>query len=120
MKKLKCHCGLVEAQIKVNNFEKILRCNCSICKRKGVLMTMVKKEDFQITKGLDKLKLYQFHSKVAKHFFCSICGIFTHTRPRINPKLYMINIACIEGVDPFEYENVSVNDGNNHPLDQKK
>ena len=32
----------------------------------------------------------------------------------------MINIACIEGVDPFAYENVSVNDGNNHPLDQKK
>ena len=51
---------------------------------------------------------------------CSICGIFTHTRPRINPKLYMIIIACIEGVDPFLYENVSINDGNNHPLDQKK
>jgi len=32
----------------------------------------------------------------------------------------MINIACIEGVDPFLYENVSINDGNNHPLDQKK
>ena len=30
--------------------------------------------------------------------------------------IHLIN----EGVDPFKYENVSVNDGNNHPLDQKK
>ena len=35
-------------------------------------MSMVKNEDFKITKGQDKLKLYQFHTKVAKHYFCSI------------------------------------------------
>ena len=77
-------------------------------------------DDLKIKKGKELLKLYQYHSKTAEHYFCSICGIFTHTRPRINPKHYMINIACIEGVDPFEYGNVSVNDGKNHPLDQKK
>mgnify|MGYP007000163482 len=27
---------------------------------------------------------------------------------------------CIEGVRPFEIKNVPVNDGENHPLDQKK
>jgi hypothetical protein len=32
----------------------------------------------------------------------------------------MLNVACIEGVKPFELNNVSVNDGENHPLDQKK
>ena len=32
-------------------------------------MSMVKNEDFKITKGIDKLKLYQFHTKVAKHYF---------------------------------------------------
>ena len=32
-------------------------------------MSMVKNEDFKITKGENKLKLYQFHSKVAKHYF---------------------------------------------------
>ena len=77
-------------------------------------------EKLNIEAETDTLGLYQFGIKTAKHYFCSICGIFTHTRPRINPKLYMVNIACIEGVDPFKYENVSVNDGNNHPLDQKK
>ena len=37
-------------------------------------MSMVKNEDFKIIKGKDKLSLYQFHTKVAKHYFCSIVG----------------------------------------------
>ena len=37
-------------------------------------MSMVNNNDFKITKGRDKLSLYQFHTKVAKHFFCSNCG----------------------------------------------
>ena len=41
-------------------------------------MSMVKNDDFKITKGKDKLSLYQFHTKVAKHYFCSNCG-FTLT-----------------------------------------
>ncbi|MDB9736655.1 GFA family protein, partial [Candidatus Pelagibacter sp.] len=62
MKKLKCHCGEVEAEINVpDNLEKVLKCNCSICKRKGAIMSMVKNEDFKIIKGEDKLTLYQFH-----------------------------------------------------------
>ena len=34
--KLNCHCGAVEAEIKasINELAKIVRCNCSICKRK--------------------------------------------------------------------------------------
>ena len=121
MRKLTCHCGEIEAEINVpDNLEKVLKCNCSICKRKGAIMSMVKNEDFKIVKGEDKLKLYQFHSKIAKHYFCSVCGIHTHNRPRINPKIYGINIACVEGINPFELKNVSVNDGHNHPLDQKK
>ena len=51
MKKLKCHCGLVEADIKVAEISKLLRCNCSICKRKGAIMSMVKYEDFKILKA---------------------------------------------------------------------
>ena len=32
----------------------------------------------------------------------------------------MLNVACIEGVEPFELENIKINDGANHPLDKKK
>jgi len=42
--KLNCHCGTVEAEINssVNELAKIVRCNCSICKRKNATMGMVK------------------------------------------------------------------------------
>tara|TARA_B100001057_G_scaffold389254_1_gene396942 strand:- start:2312 stop:2677 length:366 start_codon:yes stop_codon:yes gene_type:complete len=121
MKKLKCHCGDVEAEIEISSqFEKIMRCNCSICKRRGAIMSMVKNEDFKITKGQDKLKMYQFHSKIAKHYFCSNCGIYTHHNPRINPSLTGFNVGCIDDVDTFKLNNISVADGNNHPLDKKK
>ena len=121
MKKLKCHCGQVEAEININKeFEKILRCNCSICKRKGAIMSMVKNEDFIITKGKNKLSLYQFHTKVAKHYFCSICGIYTHHNPRSNPSMTGFNLGCLDNVDTFELDDVMINDGLNHPLDKKK
>ena len=120
MKKLKCHCGEVEAEINVpEDLEKFLRCNCSICKRKGAIMYMVKNEDFKITKGKESLTLYQFHSKVAKHYFCSICGIYTHHNPRINPAMTGFNVGCIEEIDVFKLDKILVNDGQNHPLDKK-
>ena len=121
MKKLRCHCGLIEAEIGLSGtIEKFLKCNCSICKRKGAVMSMVKNEDFKITKGKDKLRIYQFHSKVAKHYFCSNCGIYTHHHPRINPSLTGFNLGCIDDIDTFKLQSISVVDGNNHPLDKKK
>ena len=122
MKKLSCHCGQVQIEIYVENFEKLLRCNCSICKRKGSIMSLVKNEDFKIVKGKDKLSLYQFHSKVAKHYFCTTCGIHTHNLRRADPNTYGINVACLDGIDPqeiFKLE-VGINDGHNHIMDQKK
>jgi len=122
IKKLKCHCGEVEAEINLpdEGFSKIVRCNCSICKRKSATMSMVKNEDFKVTKGQDKLKLYQFHTNVAKHYFCTNCGIYTHHNPRSNPAMTGFNLGCIDDVDTFKLENITLIDGNNHPLDQKK
>jgi len=120
MKKISCHCGAIEAEVKISEkIEKILRCNCSLCKRKGAMMTMVKNEDFKIIKGEDKLKLYQFHTKVANHYFCSICGIYTHHNPRSNPAMTGFNLGCLEDVDTFKLKDIFINDGANHPLDKK-
>ena len=120
MKKLKCHCGNVEAEITVESIQKKMRCNCSICKRKGTIMSVVDNENFKIVKGSDKLKLYQFHSKIAKHYFCSNCGIYTHHNPRSNPAMTGFNLGCLDNFDTFQFKDVEVNDGANHPLDKKK
>ncbi len=119
MKKMKCHCGAFEAEINVNKIDKVLRCNCSICKRKGTIMSIVRNEDFKIIKGKENLKLYQFHTKVAKHYFCSNCGIYTHHNPRINPLMTGFNVACIDEINCFDFEDVPTNNGLNHPLDKK-
>ena len=120
MKKLTCHCGDVEAEINISDgLEKILKCNCSICKRKGAIMSIVKNEDFKIIKGEERLSLYQFHSKVAKHYFCWNCGIYTHHNPRSNPAMTGFNVGCVDDINTFELENISINDGKNHPLDKK-
>ena len=121
MLKLKCHCGDVEAEIDTSqNLKKIMRCNCSICKRKGAIMSLVKNEEFKIIKGKEKLKLYQFHSKIAKHYFCINCGIYTHHNPRINPSLTGFNLGCVDEIDISKLKNITLADGQNHPLDNKK
>ena len=121
MKKLRCHCGAIEAEINMaEKLERIIRCNCSLCKRKGSVMSLVKNEDFKITKGAEKLSIYQFHTKVAKHYFCSICGIYTHHNPRSNPAMTGFNLGCVDEVDTFKsLKDILVNDGINHPLDKK-
>ena len=121
MKKLTCHCEKVELEVNTpdEGFKKLMRCNCSLCKKKGAIMTPIPREELKVVKGEDVLKLYQYHTKVAKHYFCSNCGIYTHHVMRSNPNMYGINVACLEGIKPFELENVVINDGENHPLDKK-
>tara|TARA_B100002052_G_scaffold203144_1_gene185469 strand:+ start:4825 stop:5193 length:369 start_codon:yes stop_codon:yes gene_type:complete len=121
IKKLSCHCGGVEGEVSLpDGLKNVLKCNCSLCKKKGI--TMINKigiNDLKITKGKDLLKLYQYHSKTAKHFFCTNCGIYTHHNPRSNPNSFCVNFACLEGVDPFELKDIPVFDGTNHPHDKK-
>ena len=121
MKKLTCHCGGVEIEVSLpNDLKNLIRCNCSICKRRSATMAKVGPNDFKIIKGKELLKLYQFHTKIAKHYFCSVCGIYTHHNPRSDPSGYGINVACLENVNPFDLKDISVNDGINHPLDKNK
>ena len=49
MKKLTCHCEGLEIQVRLpdTGFEKLMRCNCSLCKRRGYIMTPVIPENFK-------------------------------------------------------------------------
>ena len=115
---LKCHCGKVEVAVQFDNgLENIRRCDCSLCRRKGAVMAMVPLANLQVIKGQDNLMLYQWNTRVAEHYFCKTCGIYTHHKRRSNPNQYGINIACIEGVNPFAYGDVPLGNGNlNAPL----
>ncbi len=114
-----CHCGAVELELSLpNGIEKPRRCDCSICRRKGAIVGSVALDGIKILKGAEHLKLYQFNTNTAKHYFCSNCGIYTHHQRRSSPNEYGFNIGCLEGVNPFDIGEVVTNDGVKHPADR--
>lgn len=74
-------------------------------------------DDFSITNGEDKLATYRFNTMTAEHHFCSVCGIYTHHKRRSNPRQLGVNVACLEGVSPFDFGELVVYDGERHPAD---
>jgi hypothetical protein len=72
---------------------------------------------FELHQGADKLSTYRFNTGVAEHHFCSGCGIYTHHKRRSNPNELGVNAACLDGVSPFDFADVVVNDGELHPAD---
>ena len=80
---------------------------------------MVKNEDFRVKKGEDQLTMYQYHTNIAKHYFCSKCKIYTHHNPRSAPHMTGINLGCIDDIDTTKLKDVAFFDGINHPLDQR-
>ena len=122
MRKLTCHCGLIEIEINIKkDLEDLYRCNCSMCIRKGAITAIVDKKDLKVIKGKEHLSCYQFKTKVAKHYFCSNCGIQTHNLRRRDPNTYGINVACIDEISTKELFNlkVRINDGKNHIMDRQ-
>mgnify|MGYP000491656498 FL=1 len=117
--KASCHCGSVELEVSLpKGLVDPHRCNCSMCRRRGAIVSPVLLDDIKIVKGEDILSLYQFNTMTAKHYFCSKCGIYTHHQRRSNPKEYSFNVACLEGVNSYDLGEVPILNGINHPADR--
>jgi hypothetical protein len=115
-----CHCGAVVLELDLpDGIVNPRRCDCSLCRRKGAIVASVPLSGVTIIKGHDALRLYQFNTKTAKHFFCAHCGIYTHHQRRSNPDQYGYNVGCLEGVNPYDLDDVPTNDGVNHPADRQ-
>ncbi|MGK5011141.1 GFA family protein [Janthinobacterium sp. MDB2-8] len=113
-----CHCGAVRFQVRLTDgLNTARRCNCSYCRMRGAIAISAALQDIEITSGKELLTLYQFNTMQAKHYFCSKCGIYTHHQRRSNPDQYGVNVACLEGISPFDFAEVPVNEGRTHPKD---
>ena len=109
---LTCHCREVQIELKLNNgLEDLVRCNCSLCKKRGAIMAKTKLRNLKIVKGAEKLKIYKFGKNKAVHFFCSICGIYTHHQSYTNRENYEFNVACLDSIDTFKLKDIPVFDG---------
>ncbi len=113
-----CHCGGVKFTVALQDgLEKPVRCNCTMCRMKGAVMVFAALGSIEVTEGEDLLSAYQFHTGTAKHYFCSRCGIHMYHQRRYNPDQYGVNTACLDGVSPYDFGEVPVFDGENHPRD---
>jgi hypothetical protein len=113
-----CHCGGVKFRIGlVDGLRKPVRCNCTMCRMKGAVMVFASLGSIAVTAGEELLFTYEFHTKVAKHHFCSVCGIHLFHQRRFDPGMYGVNVAVLDGVSPFDFNEVPVLDGANHPKD---
>ena len=93
-----CHCGRVRFRVRTD-LSGVLDCNCSICTKKGFLHLIVAPEQFELLSGADALATYTFNTGIAKHTFCSACGIHAFYVPRSHPDKIDVNVRCLEGVD---------------------
>ena len=74
-------------------------------------MGTVPKDQLEVLRGEDKLSLYQWNTKVARHYFCSICGIYTHHQRRTDPTICGFNLGCLDEVDQSTLRDIEQVDG---------
>jgi hypothetical protein len=114
-----CHCGSVVFELDLpDGLVDLRRCDCSLCRRRGAIEASVPLSGIHIVEGEAVLRLYQFNTRTAKHFFCGNCGIYTHHQRRSNPTQYGFNVACLDGINPLKIVGIPTYDGVNHPADR--
>ena len=69
-----------------------------------------------VGQGAGDLATYTFGTGVAKHTFCSTCGIHPFYTPRSHPDGVDVNVRCLDGdaasrftVEPFDGQNWEAN-----------
>jgi len=104
-----CHCGRVRFKVIAPAHLNVADCNCSICSRFGFLHLIVAADRFELLSGSDVLSTYTFNTGVARHYFCSICGVKSFYVPRSHPDGVSVNARCIDAgtiesmtVTPFD------------------
>lgn len=100
-----CHCGRVRFEVQAPPDLEVSECNCSICRMSGFLHLIVRKEEFRLVSGQQDLSTYRFNTGVAKHMFCSNCGIKSFYIPRTNPDGCSVNARCL---DPGTVSSMSI------------
>src|SRR5580700_387982 len=76
----RCHCGNIRFSFLSEEIQKGVRCNCSLCIRKGVVWSAkyIPTEDFrphQTLENPEQLTNYRWNDRVMNHLFCKHCGI---------------------------------------------
>jgi hypothetical protein len=104
-----CHCGAVRFEVRAPARPRVQRCNCSMCRLTGFEHLIVPAADFRLLTDPAILSTYTFNTGVARHLFCSRCGIKSFYVPRSNPDGFSVNLRCLDpgtlaGVDYEDFD----------------
>ena len=111
-----CHCGAVRFEVALPPVVEAQTCNCSICEKTGFVHVIVPESAFRLLQGGEALTTYAFNTGVARHLFCSVCGVKSFYRPRSNPDGWSVNARCLDAaegleisIEPFDGRNWEAN-----------
>lgn len=95
-----CHCGAVRYEVTLA-LDPVISCNCSICTKRGHLLSFTTPDKFKLLSGGDQLTDYQFNKHVIHHLFCPKCGTESFARGKRpdGKEMVAINVRCLDGVD---------------------
>jgi len=105
-----CHCRAVRFAVELPDEVEAQTCTCSICVMTGFIHVIVPESRFRMLEGADRLVTYTFNTGVAKHLFCSVCGVKSFYRPRSNPDGWSVNARCLDEGAPLKLK-IGVFDG---------
>lgn len=110
-----CHCGAVAINVDTDLPTKAVKCNCTHCAVKSLVLAAVPGDVVEVMRGEEALKTYRFNRKVIDHRFCADCGVQPYSRGkgRDGTPMAMINLRCVPGIDLdaleiIEYDGLSL------------
>lgn len=80
MLRAECHCGRVSIGL-ANAPVEVTECNCSICRRYGVLWAYYPRADVVVSASEDATSRYAWDDRSIDFVRCSHCGCVTHWSP---------------------------------------
>lgn len=109
-----CHCKKVRFEVSADT-SSAMACNCSICSKKGTLLSFAPEEQFKLISGEGDLSDYLFGEKTIHHLFCKHCGVTSFARGATpdGKKMVAINVRCL---DDFTMPEVKINEFNGKAL----
>jgi hypothetical protein len=72
-----CHCGAVRLEI-AQAPQSVTDCNCSICRRLGVLWAYYRPDEVAIVAGPGAATPYVWGDRMLAFHHCGVCGCATH------------------------------------------
>jgi hypothetical protein len=109
-----CHCGAVRLKI-TRAPEEVTDCNCTLCRRYGVLWAYYSPKDVQVQN--DATDIYMWGQRRTEFHRCKHCGCITHwapvdkTRDRMGVNARLIapevlagaRVRHLDGADSWKY-----------------